>query len=313
MRKKIAVIFLACVFCFAMMSCSAESNDGKQEGEQAQKFKTLDLFTAEGAAVRMTDASSSGNTEDLSGVLFECTGEWYRGEFAGVFIGNTAISFGFCQGEDVANRRLTFIFESKDDPQKNFSVIYESGWTDVKSGRGRSGVYIKYGDQIRTSRYWQSDKNATDPNAWQNNENFNVDEALASPMFGGEGEFIEEFGKLNGTLSLEWTPDGVLEIYVSERQHSSSPRCIAAFDGTAGGVGFDPALSTWGLPRMDFSEGYTISFIMEVLSEKDNANATDMYFSQISTGLRGNEKNYSLAEEEMESVPEFYRRANERA
>ncbi len=72
-------------------------------------------------------------------------------------------------------------------------------------------MYVVCGDQIRTTRYWSSDE----PEAWQNNDNFDADDALASPMFGGAGEKESEFGEQHGTLLLSWTTDNVLEIYVS--------------------------------------------------------------------------------------------------
>ena len=125
-------------------------------------------------------------------------------------------SFGFCTGDPAAYRRFTFTFASAEDPGESFSVIYEStvgDWTGEENGRGRSGVYVKCGDEFRTTRYWASDE----AEAWQNNDNFKVDDALASPMFGGAGEKESEFGVQQGTLRLSWTADNVLEVYVSER------------------------------------------------------------------------------------------------
>ena len=310
MRKRIAVLLVACIFGLMLSACeTADINRGDtQAGSGEQQFETLRLFTAEGAAVRMAAADNTEDGVDVSGVLFETSAQTYGGTLSGKFAGNFELLFGFRKGEAVADRRLTITFASLSDAQQVFSVIYESGWNDPENGRGRSGVYVKYEDEVRTSRYWQSDKNLTDPDAWQNNDNFDVDEALASPMFGGEGEFEEEFGNLYGTLSLEWTTEGVLEVYASERMHDTDPRCIAAFDGTAGGIGFDPSLGTWGLPRIDFSQGYTISFVMEVLSGEEEA--ADMYFCEIVTGIRGSEKAYSLAEKSMAAAPDFYVKAN---
>ena len=142
--------------------------------------------------------------------------------------------------------------------------------------------------------------------AWQNNDNFQVDDALASPMFGGAGEKESEFGVQYGTLRLSRTADNVLEVYVTERFLEHTPRLIAAFDGSDAGLGFDPAIGLWGLPRMTFSEGFTVSFESEVFGGNvTEPNASDVYFMQLVTGKRGEERTYPLSEEDMQQPP-FY-------
>ena len=58
MRKRIAVLLVACIFGLMLSACeTADINRGDtQAGSGEQQFETLRLFTAEGAAVRMAAA-----------------------------------------------------------------------------------------------------------------------------------------------------------------------------------------------------------------------------------------------------------------
>lgn len=300
MGKRTAALALVCAGILLCAGCEGRAGtEGSNDG--ASDFQTLLLVTAQNA-----EASVAENERMAAGVLLvEGNGASYMGAFNAVFEGNLEFFFGFCTGEPAAYRRFTFTFASVADPGESFSVIYEStvgDWTGEESCRGRSGVYVKCGEALRTTRYWASDE----AEAWQNNDNFKVDDALASPMFGGAGEKESEFGVQYGTLRLSRTADNVLEVYVSERFLEYSPRLIAAFDGSDAGLGFDPAFGLWGLPRMTFSEGFTVSFESEVFGGNvTEPNAPDVYFNEIVTGKRGQELTYPLSEERMQQPP-FY-------
>ena len=296
-RKQTAVLLVACAGIFLCAGC-----DGRQ-AETASTIETVSLVTTENASA---DAVSAADERmEAGGLLIEGNAAFYTGTFNAVFEGNMELSFGFCRGDPAAYRRFTVTVTSTENSEKSFSVVYESteaSWAGEENGRGRSGVYVVCGEEKRTTRYWWSDE----PDAWQNNDNLNADDALASPMFGGAGEKESEFGVQHGTLRLSWTTDNVLEIYVSERFLEYSPRRIAAFDGSDAGLGFDPAIGLWGLPRMEISEGYTVSFRSEVFGGNvTEPNAPDVYFMQLVTGKRGEERTYPLSEENMQQPP-FY-------
>ena len=295
--KQTASLLLACAGILLCAGC------GGQQAETAPDFATVSLVTTENASA--SAVSAADERMEAGGLLIEGDDDSYTGTFNAVFEGNMELSFGFCRGDPAAYRRFTLTVTSAENSEKSFSVVYEStaeNWTGEESGRGRSGVYVVCGDQIRTTRYWGVD----DVEAWQNNDNFDADDALASPMFGGAGEKESEFGEQHGTLLLSWTTDNVLEIYVSERFLTYSPRLIAAFDGSDAGLGFDPEVGLWGLPRMEISEGYTISFRSEVFGGNvTEPNAPDVYFMQFVTGKRGQERTYALSEETMQQPP-FY-------
>ena len=299
MGKRAVAAILALFAAFAFAGCAAD-----EPTEQAPSIETVSLVTAEGASARV--AAAEEGRMDKGGLLLEGDGASYSGSFNAVFVGNTELAFGFRRGDPAAYRRLTIEVASAASPSQKFSVVYESvqgdGYWGEANGRGRSGVYVQYGSELRTTRYWASDE----AEAWQNNDNFNVDEALASPMFGGAGEKESEFGEQYGTLRLAWTIDGVLEIYVSERNNEYTPRLIAAFDGTSAGLGFDAELGLWGLPRMEIADGYTISFKAEVFGGYTTQPcAPCVYFNALVTGRRGQERTYPLTGAVMEQPP-FY-------
>ncbi len=305
MTKRLAAVILAAVLVFVLVSCARVP-----EPEETEKIDTVFLLSAEGASVRMADKETDSDAVDESGVLLTGSGETYTGAFNAVFAGNIEIAFGFCRNEPSAYRRFTFTFTSVQDRSRAFSVVYESvqaDWTGEAAGRGRSGVYVQWENEVRTTRYWQYENREE---AWQNNDNFNLDEALAAPMFGGTGQYVEQYGVLTGSLSLAWTMNGVLEISACERNLEYSPRVIAAFDGTAK-IGFDPVAGLWGLPMMDLSAGYTVSFRTETFGGTLGApKAPSVFFSGITIGTGGQGKTYSLAEPEMER-PSFYRAKEE--
>lgn len=300
MGKRMTALMLACAGGLLLTGCEGGAGTGEQNGG-ASEIQTLLLVTAQNAQASVAENERMAE----GGLLVEGDGASYTGAFNAVFEGNLEFSFGFCTGDPAAYRRFTFTFASVSDPEESFSVIYESTvstWAGEENGRGRSGVYVKCGDELRTTRYWASDE----AEAWQNNDNFNADDALASPMFGGAGEKESEFGVQHGTLRLSWTTDNVLEVYVTERFLEHTPRLIAAFDGSDAGLGFDPAIGLWGLPRMTFSEGFTVSFESEVFGGNvTEPNAPDVYFSKIVTGKRGQELTYPLSEEKIQQPP-FY-------
>ena len=291
----------AAAACLALAGIICFSGCDFTPAEEDAEIATRALVRADGAEVRV--AADARMEED--GLLVEGDAASYTGAFNAVFEGNLEFSFGFCRGDPAAYRRFTLTFTSVSDPEKTFSVVYEStvdGWTGEENGRGRSGVYVVCGEEKRTTRYWASEE----AEAWQNNDNLHADDALASPMFGGAGEKESEFGVQHGTLRLSWTAANVLEIYVSERFLEYSPRRIAAFDGSDAGLGFDPAFGLWGLPRMEIAEGYTVSFRSEVFGGNvTEPNASDVYFMQLVTGKRGEERTYPLSEENMQQPP-FY-------
>ena len=300
MGKRTAALALVCAGILLCAGCEGRT-DKEEPDREASEIQTLLLVTAQDARASVAETERM----PFGGLLVEGDGASYTGASNAVFGGNLEFSFGFCAGDPAAYRRFTFTFASVADPEESFSVIYESivgDWTGEENGRGRSGVYVKCGEELRTTRYWASDE----AEAWQNNDNFDVDDALASPMFGGAGEKESEFGVQQGTLRLSWTADNVLEVYVSERFLEYSPRLIAAFDGSDAGLGFDPAFGLWGLPRMTFSEGYTVSFESEVFSGNvTEPNAPDVCFEKIVTGKRGQELTYPLSEEKIQQPP-FY-------
>ena len=302
-KQRAAALLLALAAGFCLAGCEEE----KPEEEPAPTFETRRLITAQGAAVGVV--STPNERMENGGLLVEGDGVSYTGAFNAVFENDLEISFGFCRGDPAAYRCFTLTFASASDPEKTFSVVYESdaaeaeAWYGEKYDKGCSGVYVMYGEEVRSTRYWK-DKGKTE--WYHSKENFPIGQMLASPMFGGAGDYETEFGELHGTLRLTWTSTGILEIYASERFLKDSPRLIAAFDGSMGGIGFDPSLKLWGLPRMEISDGYTVSFRSEVFGGYvTEPNAPDVYFSQFVTGRGSQERTYSLASQIMYDPP-FY-------
>lgn len=291
MRKRLFSVILAALVGLGTSACGGA---GQENGEP---FDVLRLVSCEGASVRFAAAGGEDDVA-LSGILAESDVP-YAGAFNSIFTGDLEITFGFQEDEPVSYRRFTFTFASASQPEKSFSVVYEASWTDPAQATGQSGVYVRCGSEVRTTRYWQT---ADREEAWQSNADLDVGNALASPMFSGFG-----FGEQYGRLSLSWGSDGVLEVSVTEYSDPDgrSPRVIAAFDGSTA-TGFDPAAGTWGLPLMDISGGYILSFTAEDMRGNGTDGAPDVYFSSIEAGPRGRTEVCDLSSPVLETAPSFY-------
>lgn len=164
MGKRTAALALVCAGILLCAGCEGRT-DKEEPDREASEIQTLLLVTAQDARASVAETERM----PFGGLLVEGDGASYTGAFNAVFGGNLEFSFGFCAGDPAAYRRFTFTFASVADPEESFSVIYESivgDWTGEENGRGRSGVYVKCGEELRTTRYWASEE----AEAWQKNK-----------------------------------------------------------------------------------------------------------------------------------------------
>ena len=291
------LLMLAASLCGGCLIAAAD--DGAAAGLQ-----TTELVTAPGADITVqtgTATNESYGNGIFDGGLTIASDTQYAGSINGVFEEGEAFAlrFGFFDdGTNIYNRQDEFTFTIADvtDPDNSFRIRFNI--TDNWGSSGYTGAHVYYGDEVRTARYYDG-------------EPYNVystaEKALHAPMFPGCGNGLNQ-GRW-GVLSLEWTGD-VLSVRVPSFQNGNDygqMRTIAKFDETetfarAGTSGDGWSGTTWGLPKLSFPEGYTVSF-------ETGATAPDVYFHSIRSGEAADSPLVvNFMTETQEAEPDFYTR-----
>lgn len=182
----------------------------------------------------------------------------YTGALKGKFYGNTTLKFRFPEeNTEWWSGQFSVRFTNATNVNEYFEVEYRN----VEEQYKYTGAFVSYKGQVRTSRYWQS------ANAWRNSY-VNGEYALCAPTFGNARD-------VEGVLSLVWEKD-VLQVQVSHFTNGSM-RTIAAFDGTNEFI----SGTSWGLPKLNFENGYIISFSSQFVHNDTTDKGTDVCFNEI--------------------------------
>lgn len=200
----------------------------------------------------------------------------YEGTFDSTFMGDTTFKFTFPEEfKDAYYGDFTFRVTDAKDENNYFDITYY-----VTSRTSHyTGLYVKYEKELRmvfhTGRAWYNVKK----------ENY-VNSRVAPSFFSYCGPDGTMNGDRVGILSLVWN-DGVLSIqanspnigYVATKMVTQ-----AAFDGTydtgAPNNGFVDQ-KAWGLPKLDFEDGYKISISSSFEYKDTTDKATDVCFKEI--------------------------------
>ena len=206
----------------------------------------------------------------------------YKATFKGIFTGDTTLKFKFPEtyDEDLGfYGDFTFRITDAKDDNNYFDIKYyvASGDTDQYTG-----VYVQYGDEVR-----QCHQNGT---AWYTKIQKNTDTVAYAPSFLSRNSAT--YGNREGILSLAWTDD-VLAVQANTGVDSDATlmRTIAAFDGTNSFVDQE----SWGLPKINFENGYTISVSSSFNEENITDHGSDVLFSSI----ENNSVTYDFSETEL--------------
>ena len=226
-------------------------------------------FTAkdESTTIETSDfVHTSGDaTQDKNGLRVS-SNEAYKATFKAIFTGDTTLKFAFPETFADSyygdfNIRITDV----NDNNNYFDIKYYVSNSD----KNYTGIYVQHGDEVRLCRQ--------DGTAWYDIVQENTDAIAYAPSFlsycGESGEFD---GNRIGALSLVWTDD-VLAVQANTGTDGdeTAMRTIAKFDGTNG---FANDGTSFGLPKVSFANGYTITVSSSI------SNATDVCFQSIENG-----------------------------
>lgn len=187
----------------------------------------------------------------------------YKATFKSIFTGNTKLGFTFPETYvDTYEGEFTFRVTDVENDKNYFDIKYYVS----NSNKNYTGIYVQYGDEVRLCNQ--------DGTAWYNIIQENTDTLAYAPSFLSYcGEDESSNSDRMGILSLVWTDD-VLSVQANTALNSDETvmRTIAKFDGTNGFVNDG---TSFGLPKLNFTNGYTISFSSSI------PNATDVLFKTI--------------------------------
>lgn len=289
-------------------SAGAMLYKGSVKAEEG-KILTTDLIA--------TNAESEVATEN--GLVVNSTSA-YQGEFKGVFQKGKNVSLKFAFDTATANPNFanengnSFIIRVADvtDARNFFDVVWtpsEKKATTTNGERRRSAVYVKWGDEIRSAKH---------DNA---NRIYNVIDASNQRAYpyittDSEGYENESKGLKNahpGKLTLSWNGDALSVAVNAYTNTNEATRVRAVFDGTYDATATDngfvcnssaPKNNQWGLPYLDFSSGYTLSFMsaFKLSSGTVEYNSVGAVFKELTYG----ENTYALTTNESIVAPSFY-------
>ena len=251
-------------------------------------FKTAGKVIAEDATTSVWSdfiTTSEGATVSTDGGLIVSSVGAYEASFNQIFYGNIELRFAFPERHVTATSSVwgDFKFRITDatDESNFFDIVYEVG----KNNSGtKNGTILKV---VWNNHTIQCNNAATtyDYTAGDyiyDGEGDGRDSYLCSPSFMG---LSATRGTRTGRLTLKWGAAGtsdVLWVTTNGPQKSSDKYSVIAakFDGsydeTATNNGFVNK-SKWGLPKMEFPNGYKISFS----SDTGSKDATDVRFTSI--------------------------------
>lgn len=236
--------------------------------------------------IKKAPATASNIVKDQS-CLRISSNEAYAGTFKQVFSGDTELRFAFPdeRPEGVTETYGDFKFRITDatDDSEFFEIVYQrtaNGTTMYVEWNGHT--YQTYAtsptakDGVPAAKYYYYDTIET------------VGSVNVAPAFMGVDPSYA-YDTREGKLSLLWTDD-VLRVTTNStaKQDASDSitAIVAKFDGTydptASKNGFVGA-SKWGLPKMTFENGYTISFSSEYEKSGVADKATDVSFWKITS------------------------------
>ncbi len=235
-----------------------------QEDATNESLAAFSFTAKEWTTVLTTDFvhTAANATQDENGLRISSDNA-YKATFKAIFTGNTTFNFTFPETyADAYYGDFTFRITDATNNNNYFDIKYYAAHTD----KNYTGVYVEYGDEVRLCNQ--------DGTAWYDIIQENTDTVAYAPSFLSYcGEGGESNSDRTGILSLVWTDD-VLSVQANTALNSDATlmRTIAKFDGTNGFINDG---TSFGLPKLNFANGYTIT----VSSSIDKA--TDVLFSTI--------------------------------
>ncbi len=255
--------------------------------------------------VQTTDFVYTGAevTQDMSG-LHISSDNAYQATFKGVFTGDTTFKFRFPETyTDALYGDFKFRITDATDDSNYFDIVYYVENEEYSA----TAICVEYNGEARMS----SDR-VENNQTWYNTKVTGQQNHKFAPCFLSKA-YDKTNGKRYGVLSLEWTED-VLSVRTntSSLQSEKTTVPVASFDGTYDeskpNNGFENKVS-WGLPKINFENGYTISVSSSIEDKRTSDKGTDVLFSSMTNdGQTYNFKQDTLTQDDkMQSFDDAFK------
>ena len=263
--------------------------------EESEALQMTDLIHASSSATveiaqeMCTDPMDTSNTSGastLTPISKEHTGlrisseEAYQATFKTVFKGNMRMKFRFPETySDALYGNFTFHIADATDDSNFFDITYYV----VREGDFTVAPCVQWGDETRmvTSHIAAN-------SVWANEKIVGLKNYKFAPCFLTKSNVAERSDRL-GILDFTWV-GGVLTIDTNTTAlQDSNPKKVnmiplASFDGTYDTSKKDNGFvnkESWGLPKINFPNGYTITVSSSFDDERTNDHGTDVFFTSI--------------------------------
>lgn len=227
-------------------------------------------------------------TQDETGLRIS-SDDPYSATLKTVCKGDTTLKFRFAEKAEGTygpmygdfNIRITDV---TDDSNYFILKYYVSRTHSSKTQNIWTGLIMQYGDEIRTTSTTTS---AASKQTWYNFKPMGTEENTSAKSFAPHLLQCGNRGSRLGVLTFTWSNE-ILTIKTNACTPSSASTMypLAAFDGT-----YDPTASkngfksqtSWGLPKISFPQGFTISVSSDFTSTKTTDRGSDVLFTSIAT------------------------------
>jgi hypothetical protein len=252
--NKVTIFALSLVGMLSFSSCGATPNGGEGSSGGSSQGTSLPADT-----IAITDLFETSANVEMSekGLVLSSPEHAYTGKINGIFYGDTSFKLDFTETPSTwcaGDFRVTLTDAL--DASKTFTVQYRlsNSWTATDEEYGEvlyayTHAYVLYDKEdtalIRSSYAYPNLKTL-----WYDSYQKWGDSADCSPAL--KKATFDRY-RVAGELQFKWESDG-LNVKVNCRE--LEPRTIAVFDGTDEFV----VGESWGLPTMEFENGYIISF-----------------------------------------------------
>ena len=276
------------------------SKDRIVVAEEAETIQTTDfLHTSPSATVEMTtlmctdptDTSNTNGASTLPATSKQYTGlrissdEAYQATFQTVFKKNMRLKFRFPETyENGFYGNFNFRIADATDDSKFFDITYYV----VNENDYTAAPCVQWGDEVRMATH-----HIATNSVWSNQKIEGLKNYKFAPTFLTKtASSYESRSDRLGVLDFAWV-GGVLTITTNTiALQDNQPKNInmlpiASFDGT-----YDTSKKNngfvnkeaWGLPKMEFKNGYTITVSSSFDDKRTNDHGTDVLFTSIVTG-----------------------------
>ena len=282
--KCFGIVSLCLATAFSAISGITSISNNAALAEDTIQLADL-LHTTASVTKETRDVHTKKTTVTSTDCLRVSSDVAYAATFKTVFTGNTEFRFAFPEAYDsTVGHYGDFKFRVTDamDDTEYFDIVYK------KTSNGTT-MYVEWnGHTLQTYAANANAANYASATYYYDSIQTAASANVAPAFLGHDSQYT--YGTREGKLSLLWTDD-VLRVTTnstSKQDASDSMTAVVAkFDGTydttATNNGF-VSKTSWGLPKMTFENGYTISFSSDFNKTGVEDHATDVSFSKITTG-----------------------------